>query len=117
MADIAGAITINNTVSVVEDANDAIADTIETTLDNLNSTGFSILTSLVNAKQQLADAAENFSSQEMLHSAELNLASAVNITFQKAEAVVEDIGVFESLDNIVHRYDSSIFSFRKIGTR
>ena len=103
MADIAGVITVNNTISVANATQDAIVGTIDTTLDNLNSTGHAILISLVNAKQQLADAAENFSSQEILHNAELNLATAVNMTFHKAEAMVDEIGVFESLDNIVHR--------------
>ena len=103
MADIAGAITINNTVSVATDVEDAVTGSIETTLDNLNSTGYAILTSLVNAKQKLADAAENFSSQEILHSGTGKLADAVSTTFNKVEAAVDEIGVFESLDNIVHR--------------
>ena len=103
MADIAGAITINNTVSVATDVEDAITGSIETALDNLNSTGYAILTSLVNAKKQLTDAAENFSSQEILHSGTGNLANAVSTTFNKVEAAVDEIGVFDSLDNIVHR--------------
>ena len=71
-------------------------------LDNLNSTGNILLESLINTKMQIAEAAENFDSQDLVHNANLNLGLAVNATFQGVESVVEDLGVFDSLDTIVH---------------
>ena len=51
---------------------------------------------------QIAEAAENFDSQDLVHNANLNLGLAVNATFQGVESVVEDLGVFDSLDTIIH---------------
>ena len=70
-------------------------------MDTLNATGNALLESLISTKEQLSDAAENFNSQNIFHDANTNLVLAVNATFSGAESVVDDLGVFESLDSIV----------------
>ena len=70
-------------------------------MDTLNATGNALLESLISTKEQLSDAAENFNSQNIFHDANANLVLAVNATFSGAESVVDDLGVFESLDSIV----------------
>ena len=69
-------------------------------MDTLNATGNALLESLISTKEQLSDAAENFNSQNIFHDANANLVLAVNATFSGAESVVDDLGVFESLDSI-----------------
>jgi len=102
VADLASQVTIDNISEGITDAQDSINDVINDSLDNLNSTGNILLESLINTKMQIAEAAENFDSQDLVHNANLNLGLAVNATFQGVESVVEDLGVFDSLDTIIH---------------
>ena len=75
---------------------------LETSREMIESTGKSLLKSLVDAKQQLHVAAKDFDSEDAFRQGQENLAKAVNIAFQGTETLAKNLGVFESLNKIIH---------------
>ena len=67
----------------------------------IESTGKSLLKSLVDAKQQLHVAAKDFDSEDAFRQGQENLAKAVIVTLEGAETLAKNLGVFESLNNII----------------
>ena len=67
----------------------------------IETTGRSLLKSLVDAKLQLHGAAKDFDSEDTFRQGQENLAKAVSVTLQGAETLAKNLGVFESLNKII----------------
>merc|ERR1711981_418120 len=102
ITDLTKKISLKNAQEAASATQVAIVEAIETSREMIESTGKSLLKSLVDAKQQLHVAAKGFDSEEAFRQGQENLAKAVNIAFQGTETLAKNLGVFESLNKIIH---------------
>merc|ERR1711981_866023 len=102
ITDLTKKISLKNAQEAASATQVAIVEAIETSREMIESTGKSLLKSLVDAKQQLHVAAKDFDSEDAFRQGQENLAKAVNIAFQGTETLAKNLGVFESLNKIIH---------------
>merc|ERR1711899_670386 len=77
-----------------------ISNTTSSITTGVSDVGNSILGTIVEKKQNLNDALENFDSQEMFHQGAEKINSAVNVKHKGLEYIGKKLGLFEAADNI-----------------
>ena len=77
-----------------------LGNTTSSITTGVSDVGNSILETIVEKKQNLNDALENFDSQEMFHQGAEKINSAVNAKHKGLEYVGKKLGLFEAVDNI-----------------
>merc|ERR1712113_765093 len=67
----------------------------------VQDTGNDVLASIVEIKQDLHDAAEEFDSQQAFHNGTVNLGVVINASIHGLQESVDNFGVFDALDDMV----------------
>ena len=64
----------------------------------------SVLNSLVEAKSEIHEAAENFDSKSVISKTKKRIVNAIVQTFEGAGNLLEQAGVYDAIDSIVHGF-------------
>ena len=85
----------------LENAQDTLTKIVEDSRSFIEHTGNTIMDTLTKARQHLMEAAKNFNSEIAFQNGQLKFAQAINVTFEGAESLAKELGIFQRLDNMV----------------
>merc|ERR1712111_312365 len=88
-------------MGAVANATQQIGQAIEDSAQLVQDTGNDVLASIVEIKQDLHDAAEEFDSQQAFHNGTVNLGVVINASIHGLQESVDNFGVFDALDDMV----------------
>ena len=92
---------VANAQEAVANATQQIGQAIEDSAQLVQDTGNDVLASIVEIKQDLHDAAEEFDSQQAFHNGTVNLGVVINASIHGLQESVDNFGVFDALDDMV----------------
>merc|ERR1712029_757224 len=92
---------VANAQEAVANATQQIGQAIEDSAQLVQDTGNDVLASIVEIKQDLHDAAEEFDSQQAFHNGTVNLGVVINMGIHGLQESVDNFGVFDALDDMV----------------
>jgi len=92
---------VANAQEAVINATQQIGDALEDSAQLIQDTGNDVLASIVDIKQDLHDAAEEFDSHQAFHNGTVNLGVAINASIHGFQESVDNFGVFDALDDMV----------------
>merc|ERR1712029_1255939 len=92
---------VANAQEAVANATQQIGQAIEDSAQLVQDTGNDVLASIVEIKQDLHDAAEEFDSQQAFHGGTVNLGVVINASIHGLQESVDNFGVFDALDDMV----------------
>ena len=72
----------------------------------------SVLNSLVKAKTEIHEAAENFDSKTVISKTKKRIGNAIVRTFEGAGNMLEQAGVYDAIDSIVHGFAGMPFKVK-----
>jgi len=93
---------------------DTISGGIDTTITITGNASSTVLNSLVKAKTEIHEAAENFDSKTVISKTKKRIGNAIVKTFEGAGNLLEQAGVYDAIDSIVHGFAGMPFKTNQI---
>ena len=83
-------------------AQKTVEEAMESTLKVVEESGSALINALVEAKVELQEAAENFSSKDLITQTKLGIGQAVVASVEEVGKQADRVGVFGVIDGLVH---------------